>query len=173
MNDQLKSILEQQLRDVQTPEAVSWWPLAIGWWGLIALLSIALILIARALYQRHTRNLYRKTAAKELDYHFTNWQEQQLNSAYLQAANSILKRTYSHFSDDAISLSGEQWLTHLAAHSKTDFSIATQVALAQQLYQENPESDIGSIHSELKTWLIIHTPERHEDSSLALELKHA
>jgi hypothetical protein len=173
MNDQLKSILEQQLRDAQTPDAVNWWPFAIGWWALIAVLTIALILAARALYQRHQRNLYRNTAAKELDTHFVVWQELQINSGYLQAANSILKRTCSHFSDDATPLSGDQWLAYLNAHSKTSFSAETETALAQQLYQKNSDSDISKIHAEIQIWLANHTADRLEKSAPTRELTHA
>ena len=173
MNDQLKSILEQQLRDAQVPDAVSWWPLAIGWWVLIALFVIGLTLTTKAIYKRHYRNVYRKIAVKELDYHFTIWQNHAENGAYLQAANTILKRSCSHFGDDAISLSGKQWLTHLNAHSKTDFSAAVEVALMQQLYQESPETDISSVHAELKTWLTEHSAERHQRYSLTLESNHA
>ena len=45
MDDQLKQILSEQLRDIHLPEAVSWWPLAIGWWvlGFLAIIAIAVL----------------------------------------------------------------------------------------------------------------------------------
>ena len=173
MNDQLNSILEQQLREAHTPEAISWWPLAIGWWVLIVLTILAIIFIARALYQRRRRNLYRRTASKELDFLFVTWQEHQINNDYLQAANSILKRASLHISDKAVSLSGKPWLAHLNAHCKTDFSVETETALTQQLYQQQPECDIEYIHAEIQSWLIQHTLKHHEKMPLTQGLTHA
>jgi len=32
------------IRDIHLPDAISWWPLAPGWWGLLALIVIAIVL---------------------------------------------------------------------------------------------------------------------------------
>jgi hypothetical protein len=57
----------EQLRDIHLPEAVSWWPLAPGWWLLIiggCLLSLWLI---RFFYRRHSASLYRRQALQQLE----------------------------------------------------------------------------------------------------------
>lgn len=173
MNDQLKSILEQQLRDAHTPEAISWWPLAIGWWVLIAILLIAITVTAVKFRQHHKRNRYRKTAIKQLDEHFTAWHKHALDSAYLQAANTILKRACSHISDNATQLSGAPWVIHLNAHSKIELSVETQEALAHQLYQQTPDVDISRVHSEINTWLTKHSVKPLEHVSPEMEVTHA
>lgn len=35
----------EQLKDIQLPEPVSWWPLAYGWWGLMALALLAVVML--------------------------------------------------------------------------------------------------------------------------------
>ena len=73
MNDQLKNILEQQLRDVHTPDAVSWWPLAIGWWIALAAILLALAVSVTMLVKHRRRNKYRKLAVNSLDQHLIDW----------------------------------------------------------------------------------------------------
>ena len=170
MNDQLKTILEQQLRDIHTPSAVSWWPLAFGWWLLIAVVVCVVIVSMIALIKYRRKTAYRKIAISELDKHFANWQLDKSNSRYLQAANALLKRVCSHIEDNtgshSTSLSSEAWVAHLNAYAKTDFSTASSAAIAEQVYQQSPSSDIDHIHHELRTWLAKHSSDTANKSTI-------
>ncbi len=159
MNDQLKDILEQQLRDVQTPDAVSWWPLAIGWWIIIVLIVSSLTLCIVALMRRRRVNRYRTLALSKLTHHQHVWQTEKKDSDYLQAANAVLKRACLHFDNNASNLSGVAWITFLNARSTHPFSDSAQLALTQQLYHQNPNVDVGRLHEEIKTWLLEHSSE--------------
>lgn len=46
----------EQLKDIQLPEPVSWWPLAYGWWVLIGLVvcALAVWLVRRYKYQKNS-----------------------------------------------------------------------------------------------------------------------
>lgn len=55
-----------QLRDIHLPEPVAWWPLAFGWWVLIGLLAVALLLLSRHLILRYQSKLYRRQALVKL-----------------------------------------------------------------------------------------------------------
>ncbi len=55
-----------QLRDIQLPEAISWWPLAPGWWILIMFAASFLGLTVFRLLKHHRSNLYRRQAIKNL-----------------------------------------------------------------------------------------------------------
>jgi len=156
MNDQLKNILDQQLRDVHTPDAISWWPLSIGWWFLITTAVVISLLVLLKILKRRSQNAYRTVATAELDRQFALWQEQQQNSLYLQAANGIIKRACSHLNTEALSLSGHQWLEYLNAYSKELFSSDTEFALTSGLYQAEPSLNIELVHQEIKAWLINH-----------------
>ena len=55
-----------QLRDIQLPEPISWWPLALGWWVLIVLAAGILGWAALLLIRRYRANLYRRQAIHKL-----------------------------------------------------------------------------------------------------------
>ncbi len=54
-----------RLRDIRLPEDVSWWPLAPGWWALLAIVLIASVAVA-GLELRRRRSL-RFQALRELE----------------------------------------------------------------------------------------------------------
>ncbi len=166
MDDQLKSILEQQLRDVHTPDAVMWWPLAIGWWVLIALVTCVIIFSLIRFIKHLKQNAYRRTATSELNQHFLNWQENQNTGIYLQSANSIIKRACSHFNRESMSLSGQAWINYLNTQTKVNFSSETEAALMVQLYLKAPSADINQVHREISAWLANHQPQQQAAESV-------
>jgi hypothetical protein len=54
------------LRDIHLPEAISWWPLAPGWWLAIILICAVIGVMSARLYRNHQRRLYRRQALLEL-----------------------------------------------------------------------------------------------------------
>ena len=157
MNDQLNNILEQQLRDVHTPDAISWWPLAIGWWVLIALIVGLSVFSLIKFFKNRRINAYRKLASQELNRQFLVWQGKQNASDYLQAANTILKRAYLHAGNESAGLSGAAWVSLLNTHSSVELSSETADALTGQLYQKSPTVDINRVHNEINSWLRNHS----------------
>lgn len=55
----------EQLRDIRLPEPIGWWPLAPGWWALIAVAVLALA--AGAVWAVLRRRTRRFAALRELD----------------------------------------------------------------------------------------------------------
>ncbi|WP_315982906.1 DUF4381 domain-containing protein [Aliamphritea spongicola] len=55
-----------ELRDIHLPEAVGYWPVAPGWWLLLASVLVLAGLIVWTV-RRYRHNAYRRAAAKELD----------------------------------------------------------------------------------------------------------
>jgi len=106
------------LRDIHLPEPVSWWPVAPGWWFLIAGLMLVLVIlfIARRIYA--SRQLYRDIAA-ELE-RIKQQFHQYKNEAQLAKSLSILLRraSISFYSQQdrenrIAGLTGEKWLAWL------------------------------------------------------------
>ena len=159
MDEQLQKILHEQLRDVHLPEAISWWPLSIGWWFLIGLALCVLSYALIRILQHLKRNRYRKLASRELRSHFKIWQSNKDASSYIQSANDVLKRCVISFQPMAAKISGKPWTDILDLHSKTPFSEQTKIALAEAAYQAMPNIDVSSVHQELCQWLSQHTRE--------------
>ncbi len=161
MNEQLQAQLLSQLKDVHAPEAISWWPLAIGWWFLAALVIASSILLVLFIRSRRQQNRYRKLALSELNTHFKNWQTQHDDKAYIAATNNILKRATRTFRPEYVSQYSDAWVDSLDAHTTFTFSQATRYALAHQCYQEHVNADINTLNTEVSEWLKRHKREVH------------
>jgi NhaP-type Na+/H+ or K+/H+ antiporter len=113
-----------KLRDIQGIDPISFWPLAMGWWILIAVFAGTLISLTTILTIRRRRN--------------RRWQYQVLNelstlSSKITATNSqsiaiqfsgIMRRVAMHrFSRNACAgLEGEAWLKWLTENDRSQFS---------------------------------------------------
>lgn len=56
----------QNLNDIVVPGAVAWWPLAPGWYVLVAIALITLLVVAVRQWRRWQHNRYRRQALLEL-----------------------------------------------------------------------------------------------------------
>lgn len=107
------------LRDIHLPEAISWWPLAPGWWILFAcfVFIFIVLLIARKIYQG--RQLKRDIHA-ELEKIKQEFEKTQNKSQLAKSLSILLRRaniTYNPGSNIA-GLTGEDWLTWLDDNHK-------------------------------------------------------
>ena len=55
-----------QLAPLRAPASVGWWPVAPGWWIVLAMAIIALLLIGRWMRRRYRRGHYRRVALSQL-----------------------------------------------------------------------------------------------------------
>jgi len=158
MNEQLTQTLQQQLRDIHLPDAVSWWPFAIGWW-LVIITIIALSIWG--LYRIHKwrrLNRYRQLALNELGAQFLDWQTTANTSAYLHSANALLKRTVQHIDPNAQNAhkTGQPWVDALNTYVKVPLSSTVVNALTVANYQPNPSVDVANLHTLLCAWFEAH-----------------
>ncbi|MBV34519.1 MAG: hypothetical protein CMP47_03570 [Rickettsiales bacterium] len=108
--------LLEQLRDIHQPEPVSWWPLAPGWWIIIALVVLiaALFIIKAILKKRHYR--YVRLAVKELK------QLKQTNeeTRWLAKSHNLMRRlSLCYVPEDKIGrMNQQEWQSFLQATSK-------------------------------------------------------
>jgi len=103
------------LRGLHLPEPVGWWPLAPGWWLLIAALVVASALLIRTWLQRRARSAARRRALRQLE---------ESRSAYAYHGNPVtlgaevselLRRTMLAYAPRAevAGLTGDAWLAWL------------------------------------------------------------
>ena len=101
--------LLDQLAPLREPDPVGWWPLAPGWWLVIMLACVGLLLLARWLWQRRQHNRYRRLALKQLGAIAGD------GAATLEQVNTLLKATALRGwpRERVAALHGEAWLSLL------------------------------------------------------------
>jgi len=114
-----------RLRDIQGLDEVSWWPPAIGWWLLAALviaLLFALVSLVRNL-RRYPAGSWRRHAWKQL--RALRQQANRMPAPQLAGELSELLRRIAIARlgrDRAAGLTGERWLAWLQEHDPAGFA---------------------------------------------------
>lgn len=156
MDEQLQAQLLAQMKDVQLPEPVSWWPLAIGWWLLALMVIVTIVSASVYLYKRHQHNRYRALAIAELAFAFKQWQSLANDHAYIMSANNVLKRAVRTFNPSVVNQFADAWVDSLDSHTDNTLSAEARHALALQCYQAQVSADIPKLHREFSLWLKQH-----------------
>lgn len=114
MNQPVSNQPALNLRDIHLPDPISWWPVAPGWWMILAslLLVIIVIFISRNIYIKKQLNRDIRTELEQIK------QQYQLteNKSQLAKSLSILLRraNISYYpKTDIAGLIGSEWLTYL------------------------------------------------------------
>lgn len=103
------------IRDLHLPQAIGWWPLAPGWWFLLALAVVGLGYLAYLGYRRWRFNAARRVALRELA---------RVSGEYAEGADAVtlavelselLRRTMLAYAprSEVASLTGQRWLEWL------------------------------------------------------------
>lgn len=153
-----------QLADIHLPNAVSWWPLAPGWWALLALVVIAVITF---FVWRHKakQNNYRTQAQQQLDSIYANYQQTENAAAFLHDVSVLLRRTAltAYPNSFNASIKGQAWLAWLDRVCPIDkknpqplFRSPCGEQLLTASYQKNPSVDAAALYSLCRYWLAQH-----------------
>lgn len=103
------------LRDLHLPAAINWWPLAPGWWVLIALATLGLLYLSYKAFLKWRWNAVRRLALRELA-RVQNEYRQGLDAVSLASELSeLLRRTMLAYAprDEVAGLTGKRWLQWL------------------------------------------------------------
>ncbi|MGS2716640.1 DUF4381 domain-containing protein [Eionea flava] len=137
------------LADIHTPEHVSAWPPAIGWWLLLALLITLLIATIIGVKRYQKKWGYRRAALALLNTHYQQWQKatqtsqennEDINHTCATALNEILKRTVrTAYGSDKAALYGDAWVSFLNQQTQKDY-IQGDIAvwIKEQQYRPQP-----------------------------------
>lgn len=103
------------LRDIHLPEAIGWWPLAPGWWLLIAIALAALALTLRGYLQRRARGAARRQALRQLVELTVDYEQHRDATVFMAQLSSLLRRTMLAYAprDEVAGLTGDAWLEWL------------------------------------------------------------
>lgn len=154
-----------ELRDIHLPEAVGYWPLAPGWWLLLASVLLLAGLIVWAV-RRYRRNAYRRAAVKELNNIYQQYISDLQGSTgpdagqkYLQQVNRLLKQVYfTHGGSQVAGLSSDLWISELqrVAPGVSIDCFADRLAALYRPELDVSEPDAERIQQELHRWLQQH-----------------
>lgn len=103
------------LRDLHLPEAVSWWPLAPGWWLVIAIAVVGIGFLIRAWLRVRARGAARRYALRQLNVIEQQYADDKDAIAFGAHLSELLRRTMLAYAPrlDVAGLSGEEWLQWL------------------------------------------------------------
>jgi cbb3-type cytochrome oxidase subunit 3 len=143
------------LRDIHLPEAIGWWPPAIGLW-LLAVLIPLLIAFLYWLYKRLTRRTAIKTAKNNLAAIKQN--PALNNNQKLRELSMLIRRVTISVNPrtEAASLTGRQWLAFLDnSVTGAPFSEGCGQLLAEAPYRNTTPSEleISQLISLCEDWL--------------------
>lgn len=143
-----------QLKDIHLPSEITDWPIAFGWWILLAL-AIFSICAGIYLWRSHkTKNAHKKAALNLLELKYLQYRSNKNAQVFLQQSNEILKRYCLKQYPASISLSGVSWTDFLIRHSeKTFINESLANAMSQGLYQANCQYDADELYQVCSSWI--------------------
>ena len=155
------------LNDIVLPEAVSWWPLASGWYYLFGVLLVMLALFVYRMIQNWRSNGYRREALHQLQVLAKDIKSTEKRDAGLRQLPVLLKRTALSVypRGQLASLTGESWLNFLNSKvSKASFNNATAALLDKLSYSVGDLSAVDTktaneLLGACQHWLKNHQPD--------------
>ena len=131
------------LRDIHLPEAISWWPLAFGWWLLAGLALVAVVAFAVRFYATRRHRAARRALREAVE--ALRAGEEPVFCA--QQVSTTLRRfamTMNEDPDGVAGLVGEGWLAFLdSCWEETAFSRG-----AGRLLLSAPYTTVGTLERE-------------------------
>lgn len=161
---QVQQLLEQ-MHDIRAPEPVGWWPLAPGWWLLIALVVLAAATLCYSLLKRRRANRYRHEALALLDAISSDPDRHSVADI-----NNVLKRTalYAYPDDKAVIVPahGRVWVQWLNGCC-TQPLIVDQAAetLIWGAYQGGNAPPLNALLTAARQWVRNHQKARRAQGS--------
>jgi len=114
-----------QLKDIHLPEAISWWPLAPGWYVIMLLILLLIAGLGYLIHKKHLHALAKNQALTILDSYNEQYEKDrnvQMTSARISELLRRVALVYFPRSEVA-SLHGDEWITFLnKTGKKVDFT---------------------------------------------------
>lgn len=147
--------LLSQLAPDRAPPPLGWWPLAPGWWGLMALLLITALALIWLHRRRQAPSLRRwqRAALRELA---TLQTQADLDDAQLAQGLQQLLRRYAvarHGREDVAALSGDAWIAFVVRHGGQAWAGDSGAALLRCAYGPTGADTTASRSTHRKRWL--------------------
>lgn len=135
------------LRDLHLPEAVSWWPLAPGWWVLIGVAVVGLVYLLRMYLRSRARGAARRHAMRQLDALTAEFEQHHDAVAFSSGMSELLRRTMLAYAPrkEVAGLTGDAWLAWLDRDlDRPRFQTATGKKLLELPYRR-PDENVSAM----------------------------
>ncbi|MFP6681250.1 MAG: DUF4381 domain-containing protein [Gammaproteobacteria bacterium] len=111
---------EIPLRDIHLPDPIGWWPLAPGWWILIGLIVLTMV-VSLIVWRWRKHHLVRRTALSELTTIELNYHEHRDNHRLARDLSKLVRRTALALQPerDSAAETGSDWNNRLDELTKT------------------------------------------------------
>jgi len=153
-----------KLRDIHLPAEVSWWPLALGWWLVLALLLLGVVLAVAwrrgwmpGRGYRHRRALQRNIvqACDAIAHRFDADHDA---AAACSALSDLMRRVALHCfpAQQVAGLQGQAWLAFLDCQGVVGAKFANSAVgdlLVQGAYQPQVEGDVAQLIAQCRAWM--------------------
>ncbi|WP_054112686.1 DUF4381 domain-containing protein [Marinagarivorans algicola] len=115
LDPQMQAQIQAQMADIIEPAAIGHWPIAWGWWLLIAAIIALLSIVLIAMIQRYRHNRYRRFALNALQdiSKKTPINAQQQAQQLMQLSKQVGLHAYPSHRHSIATAHGEQWLQWL------------------------------------------------------------
>ena len=148
------------LHPLREPVTIGWWPLAPGWWVVIALILLALAVAGYFTYRRYRANAYRRQAARQLQALRSNWLDSGNSQPYFSGVNALLKSVALQVFPrrDVASSSGPGWVDFLNETSSrnNDQPLFDGDFAAVAYSAEPPPLDCEELYRQADQWIRLH-----------------
>lgn len=143
------------LKDIHLPPPISWWPLAPGWYVLIALLVLIAVFIFYRINTSYRHARAKKQALRLLIDYQKHYQKE--NNAALASAriSELLRRVALAYypREKVASLHGEEWVCFLNETGKgIDFNLVKEMLLDAP-FKTDQSMDLKPLFNSAQLWI--------------------
>jgi hypothetical protein len=135
------------LRDIVEPSAVPWWPLAPGWWFVIALVAFAAAYFSIRAFRSWRADAYRRAALREL-----------AGGAGISSAATLLKRTalVAYPRAEVAALTGVAWCDWLEKTGGESMPESVRSALTHGVFGAGSTASQPELAAFTSAWISSH-----------------
>ena len=145
-----------QLRDVHAPDSISWFPMAMGWWIVLALVLGTMLGLMWLVVRGYKASEYKRDAQKELEKIKQEYVAHKDNIALAFNVSRLLRRVAlyrlpRHQVASKVSKDFAEILLQLSTEKQAAKALAS--ALGENLFSETPALEAEQIIRAAKTWI--------------------
>ena len=145
----------EQLKDIHLPEAVSYWPLALGWWLLIGIFLLVLIILVWRTFKQLNKHRAKWFALRKLKQLEQAYDHQQDKVYIAQELSVLLHRVALAFytRKQVAGLTGTDWLNFLDEDFSDNPFITQGQALMTAPYRKEINDDLKPVFTLCQRWI--------------------